>query len=140
MKPDAFNSRGRFGRYALVIMAGAALTLGGCTDSLLPYTPIYTHRAPAPDGWVPLPGANDPMPLGAGSRPAPVLPPVNAPPPPSYSFVPHEQTVPVNTAPSPLRPVDPGPSPLRFLPSVTFLTPPADATDCTGWWRICHLY
>ena len=45
------------------------------------------------------------------------------------------------------QPVDPPPlrlpvavDPPRFLPPVTLLTPPADATDCTGWWRICHLF
>lgn len=143
MNLDAFNSRGRFG-CAVPVIAGAALALAGCADSVPPYTPIYTATARAalgvgPDGWAYRNGGTYAPPIGY-SRPAPVVPPVSTPPP-SYSVIPRAQApVPVSDPP-PLRAVAPDPpSGLRFLPSVTFLTPPTDATDCTGWWRICHLY
>jgi hypothetical protein len=51
---------------------------------------------------------------------------------------------PVNDPPlPPLRPVDPdppAPAPRLFPMPSTPLTPPADATECWGYWRICHFY
>jgi hypothetical protein len=49
---------------------------------------------------------------------------------------------PVNVPLPPLRPVDPDPpatAPYFPMPSRP-LTPPADATECWGYWRICHFY
>ncbi len=135
MKPDAFNLRGRFGP-AVSVIAGAALALAGCADAVQPYTPIYT--APAAGGWSYRNGGGPSAP-DTSFRPPPVfLPPPVSAPSPSYST--RATAPPPVSDPPPLRPVDPGPSPLRFWPSVTFLTPPADATDCTGYWRICHFY
>jgi hypothetical protein len=36
-------------------------------------------------------------------------------------------------------PLDLDPPAFR-LPPATVLSPPADATVCKGWWRICHFY
>lgn len=118
---------------AMPVIAGVALA--GCTNSPPPYTPIYTTTAP--DGWPYRNGGTYAPPV---APPPVVSPPVN-PPSPSYSFVPHAPAAPPpGNDPPPLQPVAPDPPALRFLPPVTFLTPPADATDCTGWWRICHFY
>jgi hypothetical protein len=118
---------------APVVMAGAAFVLAACAGSV---PPTYTIQSTGTGdtlndgGYTPLPSY---------FPPAPVLPPVSTPPHPRVPAVPPPVTSPVSDPP-PLRPVVPDPPPRQFLPPVTFLAPPADATDCTGWWRICHLY
>jgi hypothetical protein len=107
---------------ALPVIA-LALVLAGCAD-ISPQAPLFT---PAP--W---PSVN--------AKPAPptFLPPVSRP---RFSLVPPtEAAPPVKRDPPPLVALAPDPPALRFPPLVTPLTPPADATDCTGWWRICHAY
>jgi hypothetical protein len=123
-----------------IMPALAVVALAGCTASVQPDT-LYSvpKTAPVPPGWA----------YRNGGYYAPVAPPVVVPvpapddarPAARHSFIPPAQAeirqLPVD--PSPLRlPV--AVDPPRFLPPVTLLTPPADATDCTGWWRICHLY
>jgi hypothetical protein len=111
-------------------VVGIAAALAGCAG-VQPQAPLF---APAPGSW---PSAN--------GEPAPrIFSPPPPPPasPPKLSLVPRAEAAPspVRDDPPPLRPVASDPPPLRFPPPVTLLTPPADAADCTGWWRICHFY
>jgi hypothetical protein len=87
--------------------------LAGCTEipPPAPNPPIFAAPPPA---RVP-----EPEPDRTVMRPVPAPPPIRDPP---------------------LRPVDPDPPALQFPQFVSPLTPPDDATDCTGWWRICHFY
>jgi hypothetical protein len=124
-----------------VICGGLLLT--GCTASA-PSDTLYgapqTASVNVPPGWAYRNGGYYP----------PVTPPVVVPvpapddvrPPAWRSFIPPAQAETRQSVdPPPLRlPVASDPPGPRFLPPVTLLTPPADATDCTGWWRICHLY
>lgn len=103
-----------------VVMAGAALALTGCTDSVPVQrdTPIYTITVP--DRW-PYRDNGTYAPPVAYPRPAPA-------PPPSYSFIPRAEAAPAapQTTPPPLRPVDP---------------PDAVPVDQScGWWRLCNLW
>jgi hypothetical protein len=122
------------GRAAPVI-AGAALVLAGCTASMPLSYPIQSkgtggtwpiYPVPPPDRQTPIiPNPTGIIPLRPPAAPpsvegnAPAAPPVKNDPPPLVAIEPPA---------------------LRFPPLVTPLTPPADATDCTGYWRICHFY
>jgi len=131
MVVSLFLRRGpRRGFATPVVMAGAALALAGCTDSspIPPYTYMYTP--PAREGW--------PYRANGTYTPPVAYPRPGSSSPPSYSLIPRAEAA--LAIPPPLRPVAPDPPRMGFLPPVTFLTPPADATDCTGWWRICHFY
>jgi hypothetical protein len=112
---------------AAPVIVGVAL--GGCTATAPMQQYPMTWNAPgsyyAPPRYY-APPPNYP----ALVQPGPVSPPLSA----------RLASPPVNDPPPPLRPVDPDPPAPRFLPPVTLLSPPADATDCTGWWRICHFY
>jgi hypothetical protein len=121
-----------------IVPAFAAMTLAGCTASVAPATYSAPQTAPVPPGWA--------YRNGGYYAPPPVVAPVPAPddarPPARRSFIPPAQAEtrqPVDPPPLRLPVAGDAPGP-RFLPPVTLLTPPADATDCTGWWRICHLY
>jgi hypothetical protein len=138
--------------YGAVAIFGGLL-LAGCTASapmayrppVMPYgwhTCPGDNCAPTPDYPLPSsaapdqqPSAQPPMQHSWGRTPAPVTQP-NPPPVINDSPVP----LPVSD-PLPLRPVDPDPPVPDFSRHVTVVPPPpVDATDCTGWWRICHLY
>jgi hypothetical protein len=92
------------------VVAGAALALAGCATMPPPAPTPTIFTAPPPA----------PAPDGMITRSyLPPSPPIRDPP---------------------LRPVDPDPPALQSQQFVSPLTPPDDATDCTGWWRICHFY
>jgi hypothetical protein len=133
-----FLSRAAFGprpgRAIPVIAAVALLWLAGCTS----YQPVEQYPAWSGGGYG---GTIIPSP---SYRPSPSYSPPSAPQPSGGSWlVPRaeaEEPPPLRpVSPPELHPVDPDPPALRFLPPVT-LSPPADATECIGWWRICHFY
>jgi hypothetical protein len=128
----------------LAASATLAVTLGGCAENAPPPMARVIHCPPGyyvtSDTFGPLCQAR------AAPPPAPVPPITAAPLPPA----PVPESAPDRTAmhpapvpppirdPPPLRSIEDDPPAIAVAPLVTPLTPPADATDCWGWWRICH--
>jgi hypothetical protein len=124
----------------------AALVLAGCTGSEPPrYAPNLNewpvpsypngggYYAPVPPRTVARP------PFAPPHRDEDKQPPRAAPSPAWSAPVSHEAV----TARAPAAPPSASSSPSgdTGIPSFgTPLTPPADATECTGYWRICHFY
>jgi hypothetical protein len=129
-----------------IVPALTALTLAGCTAASVPpsYTLQSTGGSMAGPDMIgsPIPVILPPAPVDrqtqAFPKPRGILPPQPPAPPPPVDVDPPAAPLPVKNDPPPLVAIEP--PALRFPPLVTPLTPPADATDCTGWWRICHAY
>jgi hypothetical protein len=114
-----------------IAAAVAAITLAGCTAAA---PPAASRNPYVPPGWTYWNGGYYAPP----PAPAPQLPASRYPEPTSVNI---PASVPPSIRdPPPLRAVDPDPPVFRSPPPIPLLSPPADATDCTGWWRTCHLY
>jgi hypothetical protein len=90
------------------------------------YAP-FTPRTVAPPPFAPPRRDDDHQPTQAAPSPIQPAPKAHA----------------VETVAAPAIPPPAHPPPMIDFGTPTFvtpLTPPSDATECLGWWRICHIY
>jgi hypothetical protein len=123
-----------------------AVTLTGCAETLppAPAPPVtgFGGRLPPLPELPPYRGNGGNYTAGLA---APYVAPPSRPPPARLSrpvvtppVMPQSNAMPM---PPPLRSIEDDPPPvIAVTPHIAPLTPPADATECWGYWRICHFY